>query len=552
MAGQAHKVDASRFAMSARSDVPRSAFDVQHIHKTTFMQGYLVPVYVDEVLPGDSFRMKMSAFIRLSTPIVPILDNLEFESFFFYVPNRLLWDNWARFMGEKADYNDTTAFLTPYANTVAADVPVASLPDYLGIPKPTGANVMKVSAFPMRAYNLIYNEWFRDQDLFPVLTVNTDDGPETGWASAGYSLQMRAKRPDYFTTARPWPAKPHTIAQIPQATSFNNQTYNQGFPAFTTGLFAGEGIGVPVMGIGVGSAAVTAGASTVRMTGGRVGVYGDVYNAVSQIRAIGTNMSPDIRVLVSDIRTSMLVQHMLELNSRGGTRYGELIRSHFGVISPDARLQRPEYLGGGRTMIQVNPVAQTSASGVAGTTTKLGELAAIGSAMVHDHGFSQSFTEHGIILGIVNVRSYLTYQQGLNRMWSRRTQFDFYWPGLANLSEQAILSQEIYATGDPALAEDVSVFGYQERWAEYKYKPSRTSGYFRSTVATPLDMWHLGQKFAARPVLNQAFLVDDAPLNRVLQVATNFDQELLADFLFDCRMVRPMPMYSIPGLAARL
>jgi len=549
MAGRVKSVDASRFAMVPRNDVPRSAFDVSHGHKTTFQGGYLIPIFVDEVLPGDSIRLNMTAFCRLSTPLVPIMDNLELETHFFFVPNRLLWDNWERFMGEKASPTDTTQFLTPYQELLDVHLAAGTLGDYLGLTLNNSANTLRVSALPFRAYNLIWNDWYRDQDLNSPVVVDVDDGPD---APGDYVILQRAKRHDYFTSARPWPQKPMNIGQWPSsADGFNTQSLNSGFPAFTKGNYSGEGVGAPVTGIGIWGDVPTTASQSIKMSGNRTGVYGDFWStATSELytRASAGDF-PDIRVLVQDMRTAELVQVMLERNARGGTRYAELVRSHFGVISPDARLQRPELLGGGRTMITVNPVAQTSASGVAGTTTKLGELAAVGSGMATGHGFSQSFTEHGIILGLASVRSYLTYQQGNHRMWNRRTQFDFYWPGLAHLGEQGILSQEIFADGS---ADDVTIFGYQERWSEYKYKPSRTSGFFRSTDATPLDMWHLGQEFGSRPVLNGLFVLEDAPLDRVLQVATNFGEQFLMDALFDVRYVRCMPMYSIPGVGSRL
>lgn len=547
MAHGVKSVDSARFAMVPRMDIPRSAFDVMHSHKTTFNAGYLVPVYVDEVLPGDSIRLKMTAFTRLSTPLVPIMDNLEFESFFFFVPNRLLWDHWEQFMGERDSPTDTQAYLTPYMELVAADMVPGFIADYFGLTCNGSANTLRVSAFPFRAYNQIWNAWFRDQAIQQLMTVETGDGPET---ITGYALNYRGKRHDYFTSARPWPQAPYNIAQYPTASAFNNQALNSGFPSFTRGNYTGEGIGAPVVGIGTNGVAATSGI-TMNMTGNRVGVYDDYFDPTVQqvaVRASAGNY-PDIRVLVADMRTAVLVQQMLERNARGGTRYAEIVRSHFGVISPDARLQRPELLGGGRTMISINPVAQTSGSGATGTTTKLGELAAIGSGMATNHGFSASFTEHGIILGLVNIRSFLTYQQGNNRMWNRRTPYDFYWPGLAHLSEQAILSQEIYADGS---AEDVEVFGYQERWAEYKYKPSRTSGYFRSTDPTPLDMWHLGELFDTRPELTSTFINENPPVDRVLQTATNFGAQFLFDSLFEVRYVRAMPMFSIPGMGARL
>jgi len=401
-------VDAHRFSMVPRADVPRSAFDCSHSHKTTFNAGYLVPVYVDEVLPGDSIRLNMTAFCRLSTPLVPIMDNLELESFFFFVPYRLVWENWERFMGEQASPSDTTQFLTPYVEILAADLAPGSLGDYFGLTLNNSANTLKVSALPFRAYNRIWNDWFRDEDLSVKMSEVVDDGPDT-IGGDGYAVNYRAKRHDYFTSARPWPQKPTAQDWLPSSSTFNPLGLNAGLGqgGFSKGYYASEGIGAPVMGLG-SNVAADAGAVSMNMTGNRVGIYDDTLRGDDVIMRMTPFDYPDVRVLVSDIRTATMIQAMLEKNARGGTRYSELIRSHFGVISPDARLQRPEYLGGGRTMITVNPVAQTAPSGIAGTTTKFGELAGIGTGMAQGHGFSQSFTEHGVIIGLVNVRGYLT------------------------------------------------------------------------------------------------------------------------------------------------
>lgn len=559
--GKQRSVDASRFAMVPRNDVPRSAFDLSHTHKTTFNSGTLVPVYVDEVLPGDSIRVNMTAFCRLSTPLVPILDNLIMESFFFFVPNRLVWNNWTRFMGEQLAPDDSTTFLMPYITIAGTDIWVTggsthSLPDWMGITlNGNQVNSINVNALPFRAYVAIWNEWFRDQDLQEPYPVPLDDGPDTFTDYDGpnplfhpiYGL-YRGKRYDYFTSARPWPQKPMNVD------IFSGMGSNLGFNNMRQPT-----AGAPVSGLGVDSSATaSAGGPVIKMSGGRQDGSNPHWSTGDDIflmKSDATGLYPDVRVLVNDIRTSVMVQGMLERNARGGTRYTELVRSHFGVVSPDARLQRPEYLGGGRMNITVNPVAQTSATGVAGTTTVLGELAGVGTGIAHGHGFSQSFTEHGIILGLVCVRADLTYQNGINRMWFRRTQFDFYWPALAHLGEQAIYSREIYADGGNAAGTglgDDSVFGYQERWSEYKYKPNRISGLFRSSRSAPLDVWHLAQNFGTRPVLNDIFIQEVPPVPRVLQTDTTSSAEFLFDSVFNIRMVRCMPMFSLPGLGPRL
>lgn len=544
-------VDAARFAMVPRVDVPRSAFDVSHAHKTTFGSGYLIPVLVLEVLPADSIRCNMTAFARLATPVVPVMDNLHLESFFFFVPNRLVWSNWERFMGEQLTITDTTEFLVPYINFAGVDIQPGTVADYMGIPPLAGPGLsIQVNALPFRAYNLIYNDWFRDQDLVNPATVPMTDGPD----GPGYSLLRRGKRHDYFTSCRPWPQKPGAVGLTE---AFNGTPVRS--LMIPGGAYSFPGAGAPVTGIGIDSgSAPVVGNVAAALTGNREETFASHYSSDTRtihLEAQSAGNYPDVRVLINDIRTAEQVQMLMERNARGGTRYAELVRAHFGVVSPDARLQRPEYLGGGHSMVTVNPVAQTSASGVAGTTTVLGELAGIGTAVAQGHGFSASFTEHGFIIGLVSVRADLTYQQGLNRMWSRRGRYDYYWPALAHLGEQAVLSREIFCDGNGTAAAgtaDFSVFGYQERWAEYKYLPNRTSGLFRSTVLTPLDMWHFGQEFAPRPTLNAAFIDETPPVSRVLQVEGNYNSEFLFDSVFDLRMVRAMPMFSIPGMGHRL
>lgn len=549
--GAQRKVQTNRFAMTPRSDVPRSAFDVQHGHKTTFDAGYLIPCYVDEVLPGDSMRVRMHAFARLATPIVPVMDNLIFETFFFFVPNRLVWTNWERFMGEQDSPTDITDFVTPQIEMSHTQISVVgSVADYMGITVDgnVGATLEYFNALPFRAYNLIWNEWFRDQDLQVKVSVPGGDGPD----GAGLAtLLRRSKRHDYFTTCRPWPAKPvmqpstggfmagDELRNLVPGQDYANVMYNPN-----------SGVGAPISGLGVlGAAATAVSSGGVKEPGQRtVADYSFYYDGSDLLmRSPFADGQPDVKVLINDIRTANMLQQWMERNARGGTRYAEILRSHFGVTSPDARLQRPEFLGSGRSYVTTSPVAQTSASGIAGSTTVLGEQAAIGTLSAYNHGFSQSFTEHGFVIGLMNIRADLSYQQGVNRMWFRKSKFDYYWPQFGNLAEQAVFSKEIFNDGS---AGDDTVFGYQERYSEYKYKPSRVSSHFRSSSATPLDMWHFAQNFAPRPVLNANFIIDVPPIDRALQAvfpASSF----LCDMLFETRLVRCMAMYGIPGVGMR-
>lgn len=524
-------VNLHQFSMIPKADIPRSSFNIQKTHKTTFDAGYLVPVYVDEVLPGDTFNLKMTAFARLATPIFPVMDNMHLDSFFFFVPNRLIWSNWEKFMGQQTNPGDSISYLVPQQVSPASGYAVGSLQDYMGLPTvgQVGAgNTVSHCAFFTRAYNLIWNEWFRDENLQNSVTVDTGDGPDT---VANYTLLRRGKRHDYFTSSLPWPQKGNSVS-LPLGTTapVKSDGTNPNF----SGLVSGTNQDLRVYSA---SGYNAAGFATLAHTqgvkfGNNTGLYADLSAATA--------------ATINQLRQSFQIQKLLERDARGGTRYTEIVRSHFGVISPDARLQRPEYLGGGSAVISINPIAQTSGSNASGTTTPLGNLAAMGTGLAHGHGFTQSFTEHGVIVGLVSVRADLTYQQGLRKMWSRSTRYDFYFPAFAHLGEQAILNKEIYCDGS---ANDANVFGYQERWAEYRYNPSQISGLFKSTSAGTIDAWHLAQKFTSLPTLNASFIQDSPPVSRVVAVGSAANgQQFLLDTFFDIKAARPMPLYSVPGL----
>lgn len=511
-----------QFSQVPEANIRRSVFDRSHGLKTTFNASLLVPVYVDEALPGDTFKMAMTAFCRIATPIKPVMDNIIIESFFFAVPNRLLWDHWEEFCGFQESPGDPTDFLIP---TVSGPdgVQVNEIGDYFGLPLFNSYDSMGVSALPFRAYNQIFNEWFRDENLVDPKVKHTGDGPDV---STDYTLCRRGKRKDYFTGCLPWPQKGDAVD----------------LPLGTTAPVVPAGAGLPLFSVGPpGSGAImtsgTGGNSGVNFWGG---TFTDGNNAFWDDPSLEADLTSATSVTVNTMRQAFQTQKLLERDARGGTRYTEIIRAHFNVVSPDSRLQRPEYLGGGRSYVNMTTVPQTSRSVAA--ESPQGNLAGFGTIAATGHGFSQSFTEHMTIIGLVSVRADLTYQQGLNRMWSRQTRYDFFWPALAHLGEQEVLSKEIYLDGSGG---DDSVFGYQERYAEYRYKPSMITGQFRSVIPQPLDIWHLAQEFSTRPVLNEAFIEENVPMDRIKAVTT--EPDFIGDFQFNLRCARPMPVYSVPG-----
>lgn len=520
----------NQFNNIAPAPIPRSVFKRDFNRRSTFNANYLVPIFVDEVLPGDDMKLRMTSFARMSTPIKPLMENLYLETFWFFVPNRLVWDNWEKFQGQQTNPGDSVAYTIPkLAAPGAGGFTFGSIYDYLGLP-PGVAGLTGISALYNRAYDLIWNEWFRDENLQNSITIATGDGPDP---VSNYALRKRNKRKDYFTSCLPWPQKGSAVS-IPLGTTAP-------LTISTAAAFAGPSALLSSSGASRGTLQTTGSTGSLRATGSTVTAE-DIKLGISGTLSGTADLSSATSVTINALRQAALYQQILELDARGGTRYVESIYSRFGVVSPDFRLQRPELVGQGSSRINFYAVPQTGATEVGATPQ--GNLAAFATNVINgDHGFRYSATEHGMLIGLAMVRADLTYQQGIPKMFSRSTRLDFYEPLLNGLGEQAVLNREINANGT---ASDDVVFGYQERFAEYRFKNSEITGLFRSTYPTSLDIWHLSQEFASVPTLNTTFIEENVPMDRVQAVVT--EPSFLFDSTFDYTHVRPMPIRSNPGI----
>lgn len=523
------------FSQVPKANIERSTFDRTHAHKTTFDAGYLIPVLVDEALPGDTFNVDLTAFARMATPIFPIMDNAKMDIHFFAVPNRLLWNNWEKFNGSQDNPSDSTDYTVP--TITDRTINPQTLTDYFGIPQPdlsNNDNDVTFNALHHRAYNLIWNEWYRDQNLQDSVVINKGDGPDK---PGDYTLLKRGKRHDYFTSCLPWPQKGEAIP-LPGTFDGSITNYvvkNENPITYRRGNSQSS--------VNFGAEAGTKPAYFETTTPGGGNTFVPVYHTDEFGFNVNSTFEGTDTATINDLRRAFQLQKMAERDARGGTRYTEIIKAHFNVTSPDSRLQRPEYLGGSSQELAVSAIQQTSSTD---TTSPQGHLAAQGTITSNNNRFNKSFTEHCVIIGLLSVTADLTYQRALNRMWSRKTRFDYFWPALAHIGEQAVLNKEIYSDGT---SDDDKVFGYQERYAEYRYKPSLITGKFRSSVAGNLDSWHLSQNFTKLPTLSAEFIAEDPPFDRVIAVPT--EPHFILDTYIKMRCTRPMPVYGIPGMMDR-
>lgn len=578
MARKKIRVRGHRFSDAPAMYMKRTKFDRSHVYKTTFNSGKLIPIFVDEILPGDTTRMSVNYFARLATPIKPIMDNIYLDWFFFFVPNRLVWEHWQNFCFEREDPDEETDYVIPTVTATdnSNNAYIGSLWDYFGLPVNTSGSLSGISALPFRGVYLIWNEWFRDENLQKTVKIQKGDTNEVlnsarvseqpAWVFTvgtsivpGFACPPRGKRHDYFTSALPWTQKgPGVSVGLAGTASIVDPTPGTGYLLHSSdrqlasvSAYGGEASSSGGVRVSYGDDSITfnrrGSTSDYSAVGGFAGNTNEFVTMSAQNAStyLGNdsyvNLDTSSIFTINSLRTAFQMQKFYERLARGGSRYTEVLRSFFGVVSPDARLQRPEFLGSFTKMVNVNPIAQTSATD---DTSPQGNLSAYGVTAAKFHGFTKSFVEHGYVIGFVCARADLTYQQGINKMWLRSTVYDFYWPTFAHLGEQAIELREIYAQGSE---DDSIVFGYQERYAEYRYKPSQITGKFRSSVVDgSLDKWHLSQFFSNAPTLNEEFITENPPISRIVAVPS--EPEFLLDIGFRYTTVRPMPMFGTPGL----
>lgn len=516
------------FAQQPQMNMPRSSFDRGRAYRSTFDGGFLIPFFMDDALPGDTFTVNATIQLRLGTPLEPIMDNMIAETQYFAVPYRILYDDWEKLNGAQDDPGDPAgegAFLVPEMISAGGPARWGQLSAYLGVPLAVN---LRHSAMWHRAYNKIWNQFYRAQDLQNSITENQGAGPD---AEGDYQVMRRGKRHDYFSSCQPWPQKGDAV-ELAFGGIIPVDSAGDGIPQFNMNV-------TDDYRLGTGTSAI------VPTQWNKASPAGGPWDATWDDPKLEVDLAAGTSVTINAIRNSVRIQALLERDSRGGTRYPELLQSHFQVTNPDHRMQRPEYLGGGSQPINIIPVPATSQNAGA----NIGDLGGYGVSVGSGHSFTKSFTEHCIIIGIISVRAILSYQQGLDRMMSRRSRYDFYWPSFANLGEQSVLRKEIFAVGSDH-ADDELVFGYNERWSEYRYSRTLNTGQFNSDAGTSLDLWHLAEDYSVAPTLGNTWIQSTPPIDRIVAVPS--EPHFLMDSYISCNCARPIPTYSTPGVGIRL
>jgi len=511
------------FSQVPTANIPRSSFNLSHSHKTVLDADYLYPICQPiDIIPGDTFSFQTSFFLRLNTMLRPILDNLYFETFAFFVPYRTIWVNHERFHGAQDDPSDSIDFTIPaFRSNTSMSIALGSLHDYFGLPiGTTNLNASLTSAMPFRAYDKIFNDWFRDENLQNSIVIQTDNGPDT----RSYVLHKRGKRKDYFTSCLPWPQKQTLAVSLPLSGTARIQTK------------AATGDQIPVW------STIASAFKDMRVDGASTNLELDAAWTGSTDN-LEVDLTTATATNINDIRLAFQTQRLLERDARSGTRYVEALKAHWRVTSPDFRLQRAEFLGGGSSAISLSPVAQQSAQTTPAEDDKVGNLAANGTVS-GTHSWTKSFVEHGVVIILGNIRGDISYSQGVDRYWSKKTRYEFYYPVLQGLGEQSVLNKEIWADSS---ANDLLVFGYQERYSEYRYLASKLTSIMRPDAAGTLASWHLSEDFATLPALGATFIEANTgvPLDRAIAVPAQ--PQFFADFYHEIKAARPLPLYGVPG-----
>lgn len=531
------------YAQVPHAEIRRAKFQRDFNLLTTMNEGDLVPIYLDEVLPADTFKINLNALVRMATPLYPVMDNAYMDFYFFFVPARLLWKHFQNLMGQNDStfWAETTEYTTPVTTAPEGGWNVGTLADYFGIP--TGVSGLKVNSLPFRAYAKIWNEWFRDENLQQPVTQSMDDTTTTGVntgkslsdAEAGGQPLKVCKYKDYFTSCLPSPQKAAEPVTIPLTGNAPIMGYKD---KDRTNPVTGEAstfytVGPAETGEKVQVGQIGADKSGLAMYWGRNG----------SLAYLGAELGNITGATINELRQAIAVQHIFERDARTGTRYKEILKGAWGVTSPDARLDRSEYIGGHRMPINVNQVIQTSSTD---STSPQGNTGAYSMTTLSRNMCTYSATEHGYVLGLAAIRVDHSYQQGLSRLWTRNTRFSYYDPMLANLGEQAVLNQEIYAQGKP---QDEEVFGYQEAWADYRYRTNMVTSEMRSTYAQTLDAWHYADKYGALPTLSSSWIKEGTEnIDRTLAVQSSNSHQFICNFFYEQAWTRPMPIYSVPGI----